>query len=164
MVKLNPSINYDNELSTLRDIYVTRPPQARLNIIQKKLTQLKSNKSESGANRLVITLSAVEALVRSMLVNFYAKKEAQKAFVYCKYRYEKVDSMVLEYLNLHNIDPIKHFRDDTWELFCHAIEYRNLIIHECTYLGQDKYPSLIGACNEILDELVKTGNLKRKQE
>ncbi|KFN52141.1 hypothetical protein N790_12660 [Arenimonas malthae CC-JY-1] len=28
-----------------------------------------------------------------------------------------------------------------------------MLVHECTYLGQDKYPQLHQACQDVLDKL-----------
>ncbi len=41
----------------------------------------------------------------------------------------------------------------TGELLEYAVAYRNLIAHECTYVGDDKSPSMIQACKEILMQL-----------
>lgn len=44
-----------------------------------------------------------------------------------------------------------------------AVDYRNLLAHECTYLGLDKFPSLIDGCEEILEKLVELAGLVAKR-
>ena len=66
-----------------------------------------------------------------------------------------------EVLNRHgHLDPQTYFKEDTWSLFLSAVGFRNLIVHECTYLGQDKYPSLIQASEDILTSLIILGGLR----
>lgn len=63
-------------------------------------------------------------------------------------------------LKLHKFDdPAVYFIGDTWQLFGHAVEFRNLVVHESTYLGQDKYPSLVEASEKVLSALIKLGGL-----
>jgi hypothetical protein len=136
--------------------YISVPPQSRLKVIKKRLDAL-----ESGPTYLITIVSAVEALVRSMLVNNQAKSANEIASRYTKYIYKNPDEMVEEILTINgHSKPEKYFSGDTWRLFCYAIKYRNLVVHECTYLGQDKYPALVDAAREILDELIKIGGLK----
>jgi hypothetical protein len=47
------------------------------------------------------------------------------------------------------------FGEDTWKCFVYAVDYRNLLVHECTYLGLDVFPSLIEACEAVLNKLEK---------
>jgi hypothetical protein len=48
-------------------------------------------------------------------------------------------------------------------LFGYAVDYRNLLAHECTYLGLDKFPSLIEACEAVLEKLARLGGLNAKR-
>jgi len=67
---------------------------------------------------------------------------------------------VAEYFAARGVpDPARHLGEDTWRLFGYAVDYRNMLAHECTYLGQDKFPSLIKACEEVLSALVKLGRV-----
>jgi hypothetical protein len=60
-------------------------------------------------------------------------------------------------------DPGSFFEDDNWKLFVYAVEYRNLLARDCTYLGQDKFPSLIAACEAVLEKLVQLGRVPEKR-
>lgn len=90
----------------------------------------------------------------------FATKEDLSAN-YSKYRNRKPEGLVREYLESKGIaDPKAFFAEDTWQLFGYAVQYRNLLAHECTYLGLDKFPSLIEACEEIVSALSKLGNIR----
>ena len=156
MTYANTTLNYVTELSDLRSLYVSVNPQSRLNVIRQRLAQ-----SEIGPTRLVTIVSAVEALARSLAVHESAKQGLEIASVYDSYRYEKPEALVKEVLNGHGYhDPQIYFKEDTWSLFLSAVGFRNLIVHECTYLGQDKYPSLIQASEDVLAALINLGGLR----
>jgi hypothetical protein len=53
-----------------------------------------------------------------------------------------------------------HFERETWELFEVAARYRDLIVHECTYIGPDRHPYLIAACDTVLRSLVELAGLE----
>lgn len=156
MTYANPTLDYATELSDLRSLYVSVHPQSRLNVIRQRLA-----KSEIGPTRLVTIVSAVEALARSLAVHASVKQGLEIASVYDSYRYEKPEALVKEVLNRYgDIEPQTYFKEDTWSLFLSAVGFRNLIVHECTYLGQDKYPSLIQASEDILTSLIILGGLR----
>lgn len=159
MTYANPTLDYASELSGMRSLYVSVHPQSRLNVIRQRLAQ-----AEIGPTRLVTVVSAVEALARSLVVHTSARTEAEIARVYESYRYENPETLVKEVLNLHgHLDPYIYFQEDTWSLFLSAVNFRNLIVHECTYLGQDKFPSLIQAGEEVLASLITLGGLRESE-
>jgi hypothetical protein len=74
--------------------------------------------------------------------------------LYPAYWKRGAESLIAEYLSGKTLgEPADHFGEQTWRLFCHAIEYRNLLAHECTYLGLDRSPALIDACRKVLQKL-----------
>ena len=80
---------------------------------------------------------------------------------YPKYKRQSPEQLIKKYLALRGISDVKsYFAEDTWELFGYAVEYRNLLAHECTYLGIQKFPSLIEACEDVLTALVKQGRIR----
>jgi hypothetical protein len=89
--------------------------------------------------------------------------EAQKKFLRAYETYQRASPVTLveQVLRLHKVpDPSTHFAEDTWLLFKYSVEFRHFIVHECTYLGQDKSPSLHQATEEVLRELKKLGGLR----
>lgn len=159
MAYANHTLDYATELSDLRNRYVSVHPQSRLNVICKRLAQ-----AEIGPTRLVTVVSAVEALARSLVIHTSSRTKAEIARVYESYRFEKPEMLVKEFLNWHgHLDPEIYFQEDTWSLFLSAVGFRNLIVHECTYLGQDKFPSLIQASEEVLSALIILGGLRKSE-
>jgi len=56
--------------------------------------------------------------------------------------------------------PVEFFGNDTWERFQYAIEYRNVLAHECTYIGDDRSLALIEACQAVLRKIAAAAGLK----
>ena len=159
MTIANPTVDYVADLLVLRQTYLSGSPQARYNVIQQRLQQ-----TEIGPTRLVTVVSAVEGLARSIAMTRRAGKMSTPHDLYSSYKDRAANTLVEEVLVLHGQSkPSEYFSEDTWALFRHAVNYRNLIAHECTYLGQDKYPSLIAASEEVLYAIVKLANLRNKQ-
>ena len=159
MASVNPSVDYKSELASIRETYVLSTPQARLNVIKRRLNEL-----EIGAVKLVTIVSGIEALVRSLIVHLKAQNKTEIQQAYEKHRNQKPELLVEEYLKHYGYNDCSSFyQDDTWILFQYAVNFRNLIVHECTYLGRDKYSSLISACEEVLDSLVKLGKLTARE-
>ena len=159
MVRAAKGIDYVAELLSVRNTYVGMNSSQRLSIIRQRLVD-----HHFGANRLVTSVSAVEALARSLAMNRQAISKAALRALYPKYKKRAPKSLVSEYLAAHGItDPANYFGEDTWRLFGYAIDYRNMLVHECTYLGLDKFPSLIEACEEVLNALAKLGQVRERR-
>ena len=150
--------DYAAELETIRAAYVASMPAQRMRVIQSRL-----NDPAGGPNVLVTSVSAVEALARSLAMCSRAKNKSHLSSIYGQYRDRKAASLVKEYLaGQGHPNPADFFGTEIWRKFGYAVSYRNLLVHECTYLGQDKYPHLIAACASILDKLTELAGLSRK--
>ena len=80
--------------------------------------------------------------------------------LYPKYRFRGAEELIVEYLAKLNLgSPESYFGGDTWKHFHFAVEYRNLLAHECTYIGQDRSPLLVDACSSVLHKLAKAGGV-----
>jgi len=159
MARAADGVDYEAQLLSIRENYVCATPRQRLSVIRQRLED-----HHFGPNRLVTAVSAVEALARALAMKQKCKSKAELRRLYPKYRNRAPKPLVVEYLSSKGIpDPDAYFGEDTWRLFGYAIDYRNLLAHECTYLGLDKFPSLIEACSEILDSLAKLGRIRETQ-
>ena len=155
MAKLNPNINYQGELDSLRQIYVQSQPQARYGIIARRI-----NQDEIGPVALCTLGSAVEALARAVVVHRSVSPALDLATSYENERHAKPEALVEKVLtSFGKAAPSDFFAEDTWELFGYAVKFRNLVMHECTYLGQDKFVSLIAATRDVLNALRKVSGL-----
>jgi hypothetical protein len=155
MARAAHGIDYEADLATIRANYVSATPRQRLAVIRQRLQD-----HHFGPNRLVTAVSAVEALARSLAMHTEVRRKSELAAVYPRYSHRKPERLIREYLQSKGVpDPETFFAEDTWELFGYAVSYRNLLAHECTYLGLEKFPSLIAACEDILSALVKLGRV-----
>ena len=151
-------LDYITELASIRGSYVESRPAQRLHILSLRLAN-----PEHGPNLLVTHVSAVEALARSLAMHRKAKTKADLRALYPSYRNRKAESLVSEYVaGLEQGSPAEIFGESAWRLFGYAVTARNLLVHECTYLGQDKYPQLIQACDSVIATLCKLSGLPRK--
>ena len=154
MAKLVPGVDYDDRVKSIRRAYVYGTPKQRLSKIRQRL-----NDQDFGPSRLVTIVSGVEAFARSLLINHLSKSKSDIEILYTQYKREGPEFLVEKYLEqLGQTNPSVFLKEDNWTLFKYAIEYRNMVVHECTFVGLDISPSLINACQEILDIL---GNLNQ---
>ena len=131
MARLAHDIDYVARLKKVRDGYITAYPRQRLHVIRQRLED-----HHFGPNRLVTSVSAVEAYARSLALHRGTKSRADLRKRYPKYRDTPPKALVAEYLKARGIsDPTSFFGEDNWELFGYAVEYRNLLTHECPISG-----------------------------
>lgn len=142
----------------LQRVYALATPAARLRVIKQRLA---SAHGETGSTRLVTVVSAVEALARSLVVHAPGRPAATAEMRHRQFRAIGPVELVEEVLKLHGAAaPTRLFEGETWELFEVAVRYRDLIVHECTYVGQDRHPYLIAASEAVLRGLVQLAGLE----
>ena len=150
------------ELEQLRKTYAVSKPSARLFTIRQRLARADD---ETGPTRMITTVSAVEALARSLIVHAPGRPPATAHFRYQQVRNKQPLDLVEEALRLHGGKlPAEQVGAQAWALFELAIQARNLVVHECTYLGQDKYPAMIDAAERVLEAMVEVAGLLRVVE
>lgn len=147
-------MNYKEHLNKLRDLYIKATPRQRIRVAEDRIKY-----PSCGPNRLIQTVSAVEGLARTIAI--YQRSKTK-------------NDLKKEYKNLKLLGPVKLIEDhicpkikktpttllgkDTWDKFKYANKYRNLLIHECTFLRQDVSSKMIKVAEntfEKLRELVK---------
>lgn len=134
------SIDFKLELQQLRNSYVLATPKQRINVIRQRLGD-----DAHGPGSLVTYVSAVESLSRSLLLHCSAPSPS-----YEDLKHKKPDELIRLFLNRHGLgDPGVHFGEDVWNQFLVAVEFRNLLVHECTYLGLEKHRPLEIACMSV---------------
>jgi hypothetical protein len=137
--------------------YAVATPAARLRVIRQRLA---SAYREMGSTRLVTTVSAVEALARSLVVHASGRPSATAEMRHRQYRGTGPVALVEEVLRLRGAPRgAQHFEGETWELFEVATLYRDLIVHECSTIGQDRHPFLIAAAETVLCGLIELAGL-----
>ncbi len=155
--------DYEQHLAELRKSYIEATPRQRYSIARQRIEHL-----EHGPNVLVACVAAVEGLARSLAMHREASRgaktrdlKAHLSAIYSKYKWKRPEELIKQYLLDEGLPaPPESFGNDTWERLHYAIEYRNVLAHECTYLGQDRFPALIEACQIVLHKLAAIGGLK----
>ena len=145
-----------DELQKLRDRYIFATPRQRLKVANQRIKN-----PDAGANILVTTFSAVEAFARSLVLHSKKRPQINVRKLYARYKDRTASTLIAEYLKIIDKDPIALFGKDLWKTFKLAESYRNLLVHECTYLESIKFGPLTNSCNEVLKSLItiaKTNN------
>lgn len=146
-------------LEQLRKTYASARPGARLAAIRQRLAR---SENEPASARLVALVAAVEALARSLVVHAPNRPPATAAIRYEQVRLAKPAELVAEALRMYaSTTPAECFGPDTWQLFDLATQFRNLVVHECAHLEQDKQPHLLAAMERVFNKLVEAGGLLR---
>jgi len=154
---MNELLEHPDELQRA---YAVATPAARLRVIRQRLA---SAHNEMGSTRLVTVVSAVEALARSLVVHAPGRPASTAEMRHRQFRHTGPVELVEEVLHLRGTKPpLQHFERETWELFEVAARYRDLIVHECTYVGQDRHPYLISAVEAVLQGLIELAGLETR--
>jgi hypothetical protein len=153
-------MDYKLHLKKLRATYISGTPAQRLSISFQRIAY-----PNAGPNQLIAHVSVIEGFARSLVMHQEANDRSDKTSIYPEYQYKKIKDLIVQYLNNKGeCVPESVFGSDVWRKFGYAIEYRNLLIHESTYLGQDTYPELLEACTQVLSKLAKLENLDNRLE
>lgn len=151
-----------DELEQVRKANAVTKPSARLAAIRQRLARAEG---ETPPMRLVTMVAAVEALARSLVVHAPGRPPATAHFRYQQVRQKQPVDLVEEAVRLHAAKPAEEqFGAEAWGLFALAVQARNLLVHECSFLGQDKYPALLDAAGRVLEGMVEVAGLLRVVE
>ncbi len=143
--------DYAAQLIELRKLYIEAIPLQRFQIASQRI-----NYPENGPNLIVAYISAIEGIARSLVLHQVAHSKTELNAIYPKYKNTGATKLLEQYLKEKlDKDPENYFGKDIWEKIGFAIEYRNFLAQECTYLGQETYPDLINACKALLEKLAE---------
>jgi hypothetical protein len=150
--------DYRTHLSGLRKAYIEATPKQRLRVASQRISN-----PDHGPNLLVAYVSALEGFARCIAMHQEAHSKGDLSAIYPEYKHIGAEGLVERYLQKKiKKDAQSYFGQDVWEKIGFAIAYRNLLAHECTYLGQDTYPDLIQACEHVLQNLAELEGLDFK--
>lgn len=139
----------ESHLAKLRRLYVEANPRQRLSVAKQRILN-----PEHDPNRLIAYVSAVEGFARTLCMHLHARSKTGLSAIYAEYRWRGAEELIVEYLSAKGFStPGSHFDNGAWDLFRYAVQYRNLLVHECTYFGSDKSPALVNACRSVLRKL-----------
>ena len=142
----------------LQRAYAMATPAARLRAIRQRLA---SAHAEMPSTRLVTVVGAVEALARSLVVHSFGRPPQTAEMRHRQFRDTSPLELVQEVLRLRGVGAATlHFADDAWHGFEAAVRYRDLIVHECTFVGQDRLGHLIEDADAVLRGLIELAGLE----
>jgi hypothetical protein len=147
--------DYKTHLNELRKFYIEATPGQRLHVASERI-----NNSGHGRNLLIAYVSSLEGFARCIVMHQKAHTKTYLSTIYPIYKWSDAKSLIEEYLLTRvQKDALSYFGQDIWEKIGFAVEYRNLLAHECTYLDQDIFVDLIQACDHVLRKLAKLEGL-----
>ncbi|AEG91734.1 Hypothetical protein Rta_06560 [Ramlibacter tataouinensis TTB310] len=139
--------------------YTASTPAARLRIIRRQLAWAAS---EPGTLRLITTVSAVEALARSLVVHASGRPSNTAQMRYRQFRHSGPVELVEEVLRLRGAAPAaRHFPGETWPLFELASDCRDAVVHECAQLAPDRTAAAVQAAQAVFEGLIELAGLPR---
>lgn len=148
-------IDYRKHIDSLRDAYVKATPSQRYRVALDRIEN-----PDCGPNKLIQLVSAVEGLARTIAINIAVSSGESVENAYKKLRFEKPEILISEYIAKNfGKKPEDLIGEDNWELFGFAVEYRNLLIHECAFLGQDKSIPMISSLLKVFETLKQIANV-----
>jgi hypothetical protein len=149
-------MDYEAHLEQLRELYIKATPRQRLGIAVQRISN-----PDHGPNLLVAYVSALEGFARCLAMHQEGQSKTELCAIYPKYRNMSTEQLITEYLQKKiDSDPLSFFGQGIWKMIRYAVKYRNLLAHECTYLGQDKHSDLIAACAQALRKLADVEGLE----
>src|SRR5437879_7248457 len=146
------TFDLQQDLDRLRRDYINATPRQRLKVIVDRLRD-----PNIGPNLVVTGVTAVEAFARCVVVEKEtAATGVSKTEVYLRYRDARPEQLVGMYLQVIGAGrPKEVFGEQIWDAFLQAVAYRDLLVHECTYLRMEKLHEINTAANAVLEKLVE---------
>ena len=134
----------------LRDVYIKSDPIKRLGVIKQRIKN-----PDGRPNMLVVYVSAVEAMARSIVLDLATHEGFSRVDAYQNVQFIRAKDLLEKICGHQKVgrttDEI--FGSEHFQNFLCAEKYRNLLVHECTYLKQEVTTELIESTQKILDRL-----------
>lgn len=142
---------YENHLKELRESYVNASFKQRLKVVQDRI-----NYPDCSANRLISLVSSIEGLSRTICLDILETQGESRLDIYKKVKFLNPNELIVDYIfPAINKSAEDLFGHDIWEVFLYAVKYRNLLIHEGTFLRQNYASELIDVCTIIFQKLTE---------
>ena len=138
---------YEDHLKRLRQAYVDATLSQRIAIAQQRIDNL-----ECGPNQLCNTLGALEAIARAILLDLKIANGQPQLKAYAEIKMLNTTNLIKRICREKRISPRAMFGQE-WELIIYAEQYRNLLMHEGTYLRGSYSTRFIEACKRVIDKI-----------
>lgn len=146
---MSNKINYSDYLRKLREIYVNATPRQRISVAQDRIKY-----PACSPNQLVQIVAAAESLARTITIYQRAKTKKDLKKEYTKVKLIGPAKLIKDYICPKiGKTPTKLLGRSTWQKFKFAVKYRNLLIHECTFLDRRISTEMIKAAENTFEKL-----------
>jgi hypothetical protein len=147
---------FEQHFAKLQKAYVNASPARRAETAIQRM-----GRPEAPANMLILAVSATEALARALVLenllvksrvdakNGKRKEPLTKDQLHKKIERENANELLTRIAGWSHVKPEEAFGPKTWPTFLWAVKYRNLLIHEATFLNEGHADALIHATTEI---------------
>ena len=133
----------------LREFYVRATPRQRYQVALARIEH-----PEHGPSLLVNVISALEGFARTVAVQcrVASGESIEKAYASLR-NVAPVELLASHICPSYGTTPEATFGPENWAKLPEAVKFRNLLVHEATYLDGGTCNSLIAAGRSILDRL-----------
>ena len=133
----------------LRTSYVNAPPRSRARTARDRVEHIEGN-----PNRLVAYVSGIEGMARSLALNLAVKNGEEREEAYRRLWKSNAETLLTDHVGpLLGKSVQDLFGETNWELFCIAVDFRNLLVHEATYLRGGVSQDLLAATEHVFEVL-----------
>lgn len=133
----------------LRDLYVKATPKQRYRVALDRIEH-----PGLGPSLLVNVMSALEGFARTVAVHTLVTRGGAVESAYARLRDVGPVALLAEHVcPAYRTTPDAAFGSDAWGKLPDAVKFRNLLIHEATYLDGGTCDSLIKAARHVLTRL-----------
>jgi len=140
----------------LRRLYIQGDLRQRYSVAAARIAN-----PEHGPNQVVAAVAALEGFSRAVALKAALAKGATLEDAYATLRFKKPLSLILEdVLPALRTTVEKAFDSEQWSLIPSAIEFRNLLVHEATYLHGYTCQCLVGAAVHVFERLAELAGAK----
>lgn len=116
---------------------------------------------DHGPNQVVASVAALEGFARAIAVKALVTNGATPEDAYDKLRWAKPIELVEKHaLPALGTTAAKAFEAHEWELVPTAVEFRNLLVHEATYLHGGTCRQLVDAAVHVFERLAELSGAK----
>jgi hypothetical protein len=135
----------------LRDLYIRANPRQRYRVALDRIEG-----PELGPSLFVNVMSALEGFARTVAVHAQVEKGEPVEAAYSRLRNVGPIQLIADHIcPAYRMTPAELFAAADWASLPDAVKFRNLLVHEATFLNGGTSRALIEAARRILDRLAK---------
>lgn len=133
----------------LRDRYINATLRQRYSVAMARI-----DNPDHGPNRVVAAVAALEGFSRAVAVKAAMTNGETLEAAYSRLQWMKpLDLLEANVLPALHTTASEAFDPDMWQILPEAIEFRNLLVHEATYLHGGTCEHLVAAAVHVLERI-----------